>query len=360
MEMIGAFPGGPVARGGPISVEVAVSEPSRVGEARRAAAMLAAESALTESAAGALAIVVTELATNLARHAEGGVLFMRSLAAGSDGSGAGGVELLALDRGPGIRDVDRAMGDGYSTGGSAGNGLGAVRRMATEFDIHSEMGRGTAVVARVRSPGSRAAVMKGDRALVSTGAICRPIRGEFVCGDAWRVLDQPHRTVIVVADGLGHGRDAAIAATAAMQVVLEHPQASPAEMIHLAHGALRSTRGAALAAAAIDRLSRTVRFAGVGNIIGAVVTAQGMRSMASHNGIVGHELRRVQEFGYPWADDACVLLHSDGISARWRLDQHPGLIARDPALIAGIIFRDHQRGRDDATALAVRTRPPAR
>ena len=59
------------------------------------------------------------------------------------------VEMLALDRGPGMADVPRCLGDGYSTGGSLGQGLGAVRRLSTDFDIYSMPERGTAVYCQV-------------------------------------------------------------------------------------------------------------------------------------------------------------------------------------------------------------------
>jgi hypothetical protein len=80
--------------------------------------------------------------------------------------------------------------------------------------------------------------------------------------------------------------------------------------------------------------------------------------MVSHNGTVGHQMRRVQEFVYPWPAEALVILHSDGLATQWRL--LPGLAARDPALIAAILYRDFRRGRDDVTVLvARRSRTPS-
>jgi hypothetical protein len=76
--------------------------------------------------------------------------------------------------------------------------------------------------------------------------------------------------------------------------------------------------------------------------------------MVSHNGTVGAEMRKVQEFVYRWPKGAPVVFHSDGITTHWDLQAYPGLASRQSALIAGVIFRDFQRGRDDATVVVLR------
>jgi hypothetical protein len=112
-----------------------------------------------------------------------------------------------------------------------------------------------------------------------------------------------------------------------------------------------------MAVADIRPAAGEVRFAGVGNIAGSIVSSGGTKSMASHNGTVGHTMAKVQEFTYALPADGCVIMHSDGIMTRWRIEAYPGLAMRHPALIAGVLHRDFLRGRDDATVLALRTRP---
>lgn len=337
------------AGGGPTSLMMTVTDPSQVGEARRAAAVLGMEAGLDDTERGTLAVVITELATNLARYAREGVLVLRTIGV----PGRCGVEVLALDKGPGILDLNKAMTDGYSSGGTAGKGLGAVHRMASEFDMMS-MPTGTALLARVWSAAgarARAAEPRTD------GVVCTPIHGERACGDGWLVVHGDSRTVAVLVDGLGHGIDAARAADEALRIVREHIDASPAVIIQAAHGALRATRGAAMAVADIRPGLGEVRFAGIGNIAGSIVSRDGTKSMASHNGTVGHTMSKTQEFTYACPADACVIMHSDGIMTRWRIESYPGLGLRHPALIAGVLYRDFVRGRDDATVLALRTRP---
>ena len=128
--------------------------------------------------------------------------------------------------------------------------------------------------------------------------------------------------------------------------------------MHLAHAALHGTRGAALAIARIDSALGQLTFAGVGNIAGAIVDCDGHRHLLSHNGIVGSNLLKVQEFVQPWRPESMLILHTDGIGPRWDLDAYPGLCLRHPSLIAAVLYRDFGRARDDATVLVLRQRAP--
>jgi len=120
------------------------------------------------------------------------------------------------------------------------------------------------------------------------------------------------------------------------------------------HLALRSTRGAAVALSAIDVDAQVIRHAGIGNISAVVWVAGVSRGLMSHNGIVGHEARKFQELAYPFPRSATLVLHSDGLATRWNLDGYPGLVVHDPALLAGVLYRDFQRERDDVTILVAR------
>ena len=76
--------------------------------------------------------------------------------------------------------------------------------------------------------------------------------------------------------------------------------------------------------------------------------------MVSHNGTVGYIMRKVQSIDYPWTDDSLLLMHSDGLATHWNLGRYPGLCQREPSLIAGVLYRDHKRGRDDVTVVVAR------
>src|SRR6185503_2539260 len=320
---------------------VPVVDESQVGEARRAMAALGQRVGLDPNAASNAAVVTTEAATNLVKHAGGGEVLLRAV--------EDGVEVIALDRGPGMADVSASLRDGHSTVGTQGNGLGAIRRMATTFDIYSVRGQGTAVLARIRSqPAPR------ERVRLELGAVSLPKSGETVNGDAWLFQTTARGARILMVDGLGHGPIASDAAHAALEAFRAAPGESVEAAVETCHLALRSTRGAALAVTEVDVEAGVVRFAGVGNIAGAVWNGSQSHHTVSHNGTAGHGTIRIREFSYPWPKGALLVLASDGLATRWTLESYPGLAARDPALVAAILYRDHSRQRDDITVVVAR------
>lgn len=318
------------------SVAIPVREPTHVAEARRHAETAAARAGFDETHAGRAAIVVTELATNLLKHAGGGEIVLDI---------AEGLQVLSLDKGPGMADVEACLADGYSTGGTRGEGLGAIRRQSQGFEVYSRPGLGTAVLTRLTAGGEPASA----RAWAS---VCLPYPGETVCGDGWRVRSDAGVTTLLTVDGLGHGVFAHEASLAALDAFDKHGSKPLTEVLEYIHGALRPTRGAAVSVARVH--PGRVEFAGVGNVAGVLSAAGASRKMISHNGTLGHVAKRMQAFDYPAAGPPVVVLHSDGLGSSWQFEKYPGLTACDPALIAGVLYRDFNRGRDDVTVLAFR------
>jgi hypothetical protein len=284
---------------------------------------------------GRAAIVATELGNNLLQHGGGGELLLQPIITGN----ATLIELMAIDRGRGMQNVESCLKDGYSTGGTAGTGLGAVRRLAVEFDLYSVAGGGTVVMARV-----------GARAAGRFGAVSVPVAGESECGDSWRLATDGTITAALVVDGLGHGPLAAQAAHCSTATFGETPFDAPKVLIERMHRSLAGTRGAAAACAHIDAQGQ-LSYAGVGNISAALITYAKSQGLASHNGTLGLRMPRLQQFEYPRAAGSMVVMHSDGVSSRWDLARREGLLQRHPATVAAVLYRDHARGRDDATVL---------
>ena len=322
---------------------IRVEDATQVGEARRAAALLARSAGLSETESGRLAIVVNELTSNLGKHARQGELLLQELR----GEKRSGVEALSLDRGPGM-DLSASLRDGHSTAGTRGEGLGAVRRLAQEFDADSGAS-GSVVLARVWAGGA-------PEGALQIGAACQPVANEHLCGDAWASRSSGARIRLLVVDGLGHGPLAARAAQVAVEAFdTTDALPGPEAIVHKLHATLRPTRGAALAVAEVDLVSRALRFCGVGNISGLLHDSTGAgRGLVSHNGIAGHEARRIQEFTARWPARGILVLHSDGINTHWTLKGESGLRARHAGVIAGVLFRDFRRTADDATAAVLR------
>lgn len=340
----------PVVPAAPTSMRLCIDEQSQIGAARRSAVALGHTQGLGEDAIGRLAIVVTEAATNIIRHATHGYVVLRALVNGT----VPGVEVLALDSGPGIPDVLRAMRDGFSTGGTAGQGLGGIQRLADTFDIYSQRGHGTVVLARIadaQRPGHQPD--RGESLDDRLGVVCVPVQRESECGDAWRVIAAPGRLAVMVVDGLGHGRGAAEVANLATAAYPSVAGSPPEEALAGIDRALRGSRGAALSLVVIGEAARQARFSGVGNVDGRVLNDGSAAHLVPQNGIVGHAMPTLRATTVAWPAGARLVMHSDGVSARWRADAYPGLANAHPALLAGVLYRDFGRERDDVTVLVL-------
>jgi anti-sigma regulatory factor (Ser/Thr protein kinase) len=332
---------------------IGIQEQTDVAGVRRVALRLASWLSFDDVSAGNVALVVTEAAKNLLKHAGGGQVILRRL----EFSGAAGIEVLALDRGPGIADPGRCFQDGYSTVGTAGTGLGAIARVSHVHEVYSRPEQGTMLMAQVWKNGSRRVGTIPGR--FSVGGVSVELHGELECGDGWISQECRRGIRITVADGLGHGTLASEAAQLAIRTALEQPDDAPPALLARIHGALRATRGAAVAVAEIDVQARIVRFAGIGNIGAAILPeTDPMRRLVSHAGTAGHETPKIREFTYPWESRSLLLMYSDGLQTQWSFDAYPGLVERHPSVIAGVLYRDYARGRDDVTVVVAREARP--
>lgn len=327
---------------GRVTELVVVEEVSQVGQARRAAQALADAIGFDEVDAGRVALAATELATNLIKHARGGRMYLSVVC----GRGGDGVELHTLDAGPGF-SLAQSLPDGYSTGGTQGQGLGAIQRQATVLDAWSD-DKGSVILARIYA--SRAA----RDVDVPYGALRLAMRHELACGDAWHLRADGQSVALTLIDGLGHGLSASDAAQAGVAAVARRGDASPPDVIAAMHAGMSGTRGGAAAVARVDVANGAVQFAGIGNIAAALHEPTSTRGMASHPGIVGVQFRKAQPFHFHAPAGTLLLMHSDGLQARWNLRDYPGLLHRHPALIVAVLQRDFDRGRDDTGIVALR------
>jgi anti-sigma regulatory factor (Ser/Thr protein kinase) len=331
------------------AVSISVEEPSRTADARRTAREMALGLGMDESGAEHVAIVVTEACTNLLKHASRGQVLLQITT--EEAEAVSFLELLAVDQGPGMSNLDQCLRDGFSTGSSPGQGLGAIQRMSKQSDFYTIPGKGTVVLARwwLSKNGWKPAI----RPRLGAVNVSKP--GEDVCGDSWGSVRHDQDLVIMVADGLGHGLDARLASSEAVRQLYENPELAPKPLLIRVHQALRSTRGAAVAVARIDLSRGKLIYAGVGNTSARIYAgSESRQNLVSLNGTAGHQCDRIQEFSYVWPEDGLLVLHSDGLTTGTGLESYPGLAARDPALIAGVLYRDFCRGRDDATVVIVK------
>jgi anti-sigma regulatory factor (Ser/Thr protein kinase) len=325
-----------------------IEEPSQPGDARRVVTSLCHELGFNELRTAEVALVVTELATNLVKHTDhkGGYLVFTPI----EVSGCIGIDILSLDQGGGIANIGECLRDGFSSTGTPGGGLGSIRRQSSVFDIFSVRDKGTGVFTRFWQK-----LPPESPPALEVGSVCLPLEGEQACGDAWAMKSGRDSTLFMLADGLGHGAAAAEASNQAVATFLQLAPRSPAELVYQIHSTLRYTRGAVLAVVEIAFGQFIVRYAGIGNISGRIYSQIDYINLTSNNGTAGVGVPNIKEFTYPWTKDGLLLMHSDGVAIHWSLEDYPGLSQKHPALIAGILFRDHQRLRDDSSILVVKS-----
>jgi hypothetical protein len=219
------------------------------------------------------------------------------------------------------------------------------------FEIYTVPDKGTVMLARLWAGASS----DHDDRRYLVGSLVEPIPGEAVPGDACAVEQHGARVVGLVADGLGHGEQAAVASSAAVVAFRQHSREPVENIAASLHGALRRTRGAAIAIAEVDRNAGRLRFCGIGNIAARVLSAGGTHELVSMYGIAGYQARRIQPFVSTWSDGDMLVMHSDGLSSKWDVAAYPDLRRQHPQLAAATVMRDATRASDDALVFALRS-----
>ncbi len=320
---------------------VPITDASSVGEARRRGLLMADRLGFDSVRSGEFGLLITEVSRNILLHGGGGQTII--LGARNEKGAVG--RILALDSGPGIADMAKAMSDGFSTGGTMGGGMGAMRRIATSIEVFSGKS-GTIVLLELGAPSKPSGLTVAGMAI--------PYPGERLCGDAWTYHQTSERTAVLLVDGLGHGLAAAEAAEEAVAVFGKRADRTPGEILSYVHEGLKKTRGAVAAIAEIRPHERTLTYAGVGNTAASVVNHERSRSLVSHSGTLGLASPKIQEFKTEWRPDDTMIMHSDGVQTRWDLTAYSGLLAKHPAVIGAALFRDFRRQRDDASVIVIK------
>lgn len=326
---------------------VPLDDISQIGRIRRDAMALAREAGLRAEDVERVGIVATETATNIVKFGgSDGAVLLRSV------QEPAAVELTGLDRGPGIADPDRLFADQASTVGTLGTGLGAIRRLSDDFDLYTAPGAGTVLFARIQA---RRPTPSAPPPLPAVAAVCVAARDLPDCGDGWAVQRRGERTGLLVLDALGHGPVAAAVVRRSAEVLREGTPSGPEATLQCLHLGVAGSRCAV--AMAVEIGGGEVVSAGVGNISGRVFADDASHRLVSHPGILGQGTPVMRLAAAPFPAGSLLVLHSDGLSQKWRMEDHPGLRFRHPAVIAGVLFRDYVNRQDDATVLVARAVP---
>ena len=321
---------------------IAILDEASVSIAREAVRGLARAASMSEADVGALATAVSELASNQLMHAQRGYIGLRSITR----EGSAGVEIVAADRGPGIAKLADALAGTTPRPGGLGIGLSGAIRLVDEVDLDVRLDEGTCVRARKfarRLPRRR-----------EIGVLGRACEGERVSGDDAVFVREGAHVVLAIADGLGHGPDAREASRRAVDVVVAQADDSLTGMLATADQALQGTRGAAMTIVRMDERAGTFLHAAVGNVAMNRQRHDGSDSFGGTAFVLGERRARrprILEEGGPLAATEMIILFSDGLRTRARVEDRPDLFGRHPILVAHHLLQTFGREGDDATVI---------
>lgn len=266
-------------------------------------------------------------------------------------SGHNGIELLTTDKGQGVANVALAFQDGYSTSGTAGEGLGAIQRLSDFFDFYSQPRQGTVALVRIFDKDNNIEELK-QAATIAAISIAK--QGQDMCGDGYFFdFDSKRRLLeILVLDGLGHGQAANEATEEAKNVYSKRSSQIPSMILTDLNENIKKTRGAVGMSLHYDFANSKLTYCGVGNISGRLIKMNKVKNFFSHNGIIGHTMpAHIHDQEVEWATGELLVLNSDGIFTRWNISGYPKIQNYDPLLLAACIYRDFCRKTDDVTVL---------
>ncbi len=295
-----------------------------------------------------LDIVVAEILSNLSKYGRDGQLLAKPF----EDDGLAGIELISIDAGPGMGDVSRMMGDGISTGNTLGHGLGSIKRLSDDFQVYSQKGWGTILLARLlREPRDE----QRQKAPASVHTLVLPKPGETACGDGYYVKRTRESLRILVGDGLGHGPEAQLAAQQAVKAFRACPDEHPVDILRYIHDGVKKTRGLVATVVTFSFKEKAWRICGVGNIATRIIGGSGSRNYISYNGIVGMNMpNTMNEQVVPYERGQVLIACSDGIRTKWDTNRLPGILRYDLSLLAAALYKDFTRNTDDASVVAVR------
>ncbi|MFD2932876.1 ATP-binding SpoIIE family protein phosphatase [Spirosoma flavum] len=312
---------------------------------KREVRLLATRLRFSEKKLSELDIIVAELLSNLVKYAIDGELLVKPIHDTDNAS----LELISVDSGPGMSEPNRMMVDGVSTGGSLGQGLGAIQRLADEFQLYSHPGRGTVMLVRLHQK-IKPPITIPARADIR--CICVPKTGETACGDAYFSKLTNSSLTVFLGDGLGHGVLAQDAVDQAIQALGRVIDRSPASLLAAVHEACTGTRGLVGTCAVFDFTSRKWKLCGVGNIVAKLSGSLGIKGYISQNGILGNVLpRTLLDVELPYERNQVLIMTSDGLQARWNPARYPSIGNYDPSVLAAIIYKECARHADDMSVL---------
>lgn len=330
-------------------ISYAIEDKSYVGFIKRSIHHVAVQELFSASRVGIIDIAVSELTSNLIKHAAKGELLYRF----SKENDRNVFEIICLDNGPGIKDITHSMKDGVTTTKTLGQGLGALKRLSDVFYIYSIVKWGTICYSKIFS---RPRTSPEDLSPIKFRALNVAKPGQEVSGDGFEVVVNSNHTNIFMGDGLGHGPEAFAATQAAIANFKMCRDNDPAKILKYVHDPVKKTRGLVATAVTADHHLKKWRICGVGNIATRLYEGVTTKNYISYNGIVGLKIpASLKNHETDMGKHQCLVMSTDGISTRWTLSQFPSILRYDPLMLALAIYKECAHKSDDRSILIART-----
>jgi anti-sigma regulatory factor (Ser/Thr protein kinase) len=292
-------------------------------------------------------IIVSELASNLIKHAINGEILVRVLGQAQPT----GIELISIDGGPGFENAEKIFSDGYSTTNSLGQGLGAIKRLSDHVSVYSLPGWGTIVLSRVYLSGKNPEV---PRQGPHFGSVIVPKTGEVFCGDGLFIKRNSDQYGILAADGLGHGPQAHLAVSLAIEYFKKTTDENLTDIIRGMNDALKKSRGIVGTLVTIDSKEKILKILGVGNI-STKMFGSSAKTHLSYNGIIGSNIpNTINQQEFPVETNQLLIICSDGIKSGYDYHRYPKILKYDLSILAAAIYKDYNRKTDDTMVVIVR------
>lgn len=301
------------------------------------------------SRTGIIDIAVSELTSNIIKHAVNGELLARF----SRENNRKVFEMICMDSGPGIRNVSNSMKDGVSTTRTLGQGLGALQRLSDIFQVYSIVKWGTVCYCKIYASTHPSAARPPA---IKVGALNVAKPGQTVSGDGFQIVANSNFTKLFMGDGLGHGPEAYDAVQTAITNFKLCTWNDPAEILKFIHNPSRTKRGLVGAAVVADHRLKKWQICSVGNIETSLSDGMLTKKYSSHNGIIGANFPALLiNHEIALGKHQCLIMSSDGIRSRWELSHFPSILRYDPIILAAVIYKDNARRNDDMSILIART-----
>ncbi len=341
-------------------ISLPIENESDVGVCRRKAVGLANQMGFDEVKTGEVAILISELVTNVLKHGGGNGKIV--ICQYENGDRKKAIEIWCCDSGNGIKDIQKAMQDGYTARSTLGLGLGTIRRFSDELEINPASSLAFKenyfsgnhnlkhCIRSLKWMPEKSWVGTNSKLNIGAASRCHPT--EQLNGDAYLVSNvNAHLCLAVVIDGLGHGKEANLASELAKESILLKPDLPLDSLMKHIHNSIRGTRGAVVGLARINTETNKLEFSGIGNIESFVMTSNGKKTLLSFGGIMGHNMRTPRLFELDFVPGNTLCMYSDGITSRWKIED---INWNDPPQKnAEYLLNNYSRSNDDATVLVV-------